>query len=876
MTKEFGQTPGGTSVRGPAAIPARPSPGKTTLVQLRAATGGVGAETTSSQAAHGLTACGLEVQAKGSGFDRTTIRGDHADHGPGVASELSVGKRTLTDQLAPVQRSASTATGHGDAATVHQAAAQGVAGPGSPLPHATTIQQLFGRHDISAVRAHVGGEATAASRAIGANAYATGHHVAFAGAPDLHTAAHEAAHVVQQRAGMAPMGGLDSPGDHLEQHADAVAGAVVGGRSAEDLLDRLGTGTPVAAVQRDTEKTAPEPNAVVKVVVFQNGKSIQHWQSRAFWKGMLPVQNTATRVNGRWTWDDREFEFNVETDLEGKGGKRVEDWAKPIADKIVVYVERPDAVTIDQHAKVTDGAPGHGKDKTSGGTTPGGSGHGSRPTHGVGHDNGGAQSTATHGSANRSDNSGHGDSGTQSTAGSGSTKRSGDSSPDGELMDGEHGQGHGNKPGGQGQGKDDRGDKGGGQTAPDPSDQVVEEFEKENDISADGEDVSDDQPGTSTHASHDVGAGEDDAHDDKPGTGTHASREKSAGGSDHSADPDGRTGGAGPGGKDARVGGKGKGSEGNGWEHGSEGGSKDGVKGGTAGGMFGGEGKAGDDGVPSGTGILGGLIAIQAALKAAVEVALILSQADITGAAGDLFKQGFREIVSVVAARKMVAHEARVLAAKETKAAIAAIVADKQTAAAWKAATAAERKAATRRMYWEMQRQYFDAFEKAAKQAQREARTALKKSAKDVAAQAKLEASALAEEVAAVKPIAGRLPVNHEFAGKAFPSQALPVKYRAKGHRLTRKGYPDFAPYAQKLTNGKVTVEIEYTGSHTADVAAANKKALLATTPEDMTWHHLEDGKSMMLVPSDLHDAVRHTGGVATYRHASGGLGYGN
>ncbi len=101
---------------------------------------------------------------------------------------------------------------------------------------------------------------------------------------------------------------------------------------------------------------------------------------------------------------------------------------------------------------------------------------------------------------------------------------------------------------------------------------------------------------------------------------------------------------------------------------------------------------------------------------------------------------------------------------------------------------------------------------KAAKQAQREARTALKKSAKDVAAQAKLEAGALAEEVAAVKPVAGRLPVNHEFAGEAFPSQALPVRYRAKGLRFTREGYPDFAPYAQKLKNGKVTVEIEYTG----------------------------------------------------------------
>lgn len=32
------------------------------------------------------------------------------------------------------------------------------------------------------------------------------------------------------------------------------------------------------------------------------------------------------------------------------------------------------------------------------------------------------------------------------------------------------------------------------------------------------------------------------------------------------------------------------------------------------------------------------------------------------------------------------------------------------------------------------------------------------------------------------------------------------------------------------------------------------------------TWHHVEDGKTMMLVPTDLHQAVRHTGGAALLR----------
>ena len=48
---------------------------------------------------------------------------------------------------------------------------------------------------------------------------------------------------------------------------------------------------------------------------------------------------------------------------------------------------------------------------------------------------------------------------------------------------------------------------------------------------------------------------------------------------------------------------------------------------------------------------------------------------------------------------------------------------------------------------------------------------------------------------------------------------------------------------------------------------AANEAAGLARTPEGYTWHHHQDGKTMLLVPSNLHGAVRHTGGVSTIRH---------
>ncbi|TMQ18365.1 MAG: DUF4157 domain-containing protein [Deltaproteobacteria bacterium] len=130
----------------------------------------------------------------------------------------------------------------GGAAQVHAAAARGTATPATRLPYADQIQRAFGRHDISGIQAHVGSDATASARAMGAQAYATGGHVVLGAGVDLHTVAHEAAHVVQQRAGVQLKGGVGAEGDEHERHADAVADAVVGGRDAEPLLDRYSAG----------------------------------------------------------------------------------------------------------------------------------------------------------------------------------------------------------------------------------------------------------------------------------------------------------------------------------------------------------------------------------------------------------------------------------------------------------------------------------------------------------------------------------------------------------------------------------------------------------------------------------------------------------
>jgi hypothetical protein len=152
----------------------------------------------------------------------------------------------------PVQRAATSPISASAAQTLPEIAARGVGGAGSSLPHLPQIQASFGHHDVSAVQSHQGPAAKNAARELGAEAYAIGNAVAFSRPPDLHTAAHEAAHIVQQRGGVQLKGGIDQPGDAYERHADEVADAVVTGRSAVPLLDQVTgrRGNHDVAVQR--------------------------------------------------------------------------------------------------------------------------------------------------------------------------------------------------------------------------------------------------------------------------------------------------------------------------------------------------------------------------------------------------------------------------------------------------------------------------------------------------------------------------------------------------------------------------------------------------------------------------------------------------
>ena len=103
--------------------------------------------------------------------------------------------------------------------------------------------------------------------------------------------------------------------------------------------------------------------------------------------------------------------------------------------------------------------------------------------------------------------------------------------------------------------------------------------------------------------------------------------------------------------------------------------------------------------------------------------------------------------------------------------------------------------------------------------------------------------------------------INKKYAGKTYElSGDLADKY-PNGVKFGEEGFPDFEPYSIK----KVTVN-NLEGDAYYDFIKANEAAGVSSTPKGYTWHHVEDGRTLILVPSDLHGAVRHTGGALLIR----------
>ncbi len=96
--------------------------------------------------------------------------------------------------------------------------------------------------------------------------------------------------------------------------------------------------------------------------------------------------------------------------------------------------------------------------------------------------------------------------------------------------------------------------------------------------------------------------------------------------------------------------------------------------------------------------------------------------------------------------------------------------------------------------------------------------------------------------------------VNKRYAGTVHPKTGIP---------FNEKGFPDFSSVA------RATVTIKGTGNRTQDFILANKAAGFVETPVGYTWHHVEDAVTMQLVRTDIHDATRHTGGIAILKRAA-------
>jgi hypothetical protein len=184
------------------------------------------------------------------------------------------------------------------------------ADPGTELPFQAQLQAAFGAHDVSSIRVHDSPAAERGAQAIGAAAYASGEHVALFGG-GLREAAHEAAHVIQQRGRSRGSGVVEDASD--EAHADAVADAVISGRSAEPLLDQVASpGTTATAGSIARIKDTKNGNARVDISSLREEQCYLYLQSSA----MVP----GTQWCG-WEWEEGDREAIQNRFEQLKGGQ---------------------------------------------------------------------------------------------------------------------------------------------------------------------------------------------------------------------------------------------------------------------------------------------------------------------------------------------------------------------------------------------------------------------------------------------------------------------------------------------------------------------------------------------------------------------------
>lgn len=106
---------------------------------------------------------------------------------------------------------------------------------------------------------------------------------------------------------------------------------------------------------------------------------------------------------------------------------------------------------------------------------------------------------------------------------------------------------------------------------------------------------------------------------------------------------------------------------------------------------------------------------------------------------------------------------------------------------------------------------------------------------------------------------------NYKYAGNLMSptgSNANYIKSKYGDIYMSKSGFAIFDDYA--IARVKIS---DLTGIDTSDIQKANR--LHHGTSESVkgyTWHHLEDGETLILIPTELHDAYKHTGGASLIR----------
>lgn len=105
-------------------------------------------------------------------------------------------------------------------------------------------------------------------------------------------------------------------------------------------------------------------------------------------------------------------------------------------------------------------------------------------------------------------------------------------------------------------------------------------------------------------------------------------------------------------------------------------------------------------------------------------------------------------------------------------------------------------------------------------------------------------------------------PINYRYRASTVTIQSGPLK--GTSVKFDALGFPIFAPFAIKSVKIKMLGNRSYRVPD-GDFGNANEKAGYARNggePGGYTWHHHQDRQTMELVPTAIHDAFRHSGGV--------------